>query len=112
MPYLPRAIPKKRDIPKGRHLVEGRNPYMSKAWAQARIQCLGKQPLCVRCFCYKRITTATVADHITPWKGDITLFYEGALQSLCHACHSWKTTQESKGRYYYWKEYLEAFHGA
>lgn len=30
---------------------------------------------------------ATVADHVVPHRGDIELFFEGRLQSLCKPCH-------------------------
>jgi hypothetical protein len=33
-------------------------------------------------------TAATVADHVTPHKGDATLFWHGKLQSLCASHHS------------------------
>ena len=33
-----------------------------------------------------KVTAATVADHITPHRGDPILF-EGPLQSLCKECH-------------------------
>lgn len=31
---------------------------------------------------------ADVVDHIEPHRGDRTAFWTGALQSLCHPCHS------------------------
>lgn len=45
-----------------------------------------------------KVTAATVADHITPHKGDYELFWHGPLQSLC-AFHHNKTKQriERKG---------------
>ncbi len=43
------------------------------------------------------VTPATIADHITPHRGDPVLF-EGDLQSLCAPCHnSWKQALESGG---------------
>jgi 5-methylcytosine-specific restriction enzyme A len=35
-----------------------------------------------------RIAVASVADHITPHRGDETAFWTGALQSLCATHHS------------------------
>ena len=35
-----------------------------------------------------RLTPATVVDHIEPHRGDLTAFWQGALQSLCGTCHS------------------------
>jgi hypothetical protein len=34
------------------------------------------------------VTAATVADHITPHKGDYNLFWHGELQSLCPHHHN------------------------
>jgi 5-methylcytosine-specific restriction protein A len=56
-------------------------------WRKRRRQQLSEHPLC--CFCQRegRVRLATVADHVTPHKGDPVLF-EGPLQSLCGPCHS------------------------
>jgi 5-methylcytosine-specific restriction protein A len=41
---------------------------------------------------------ATVADHITPHRGDWNAFLLGPLQSLCKSCHnSTKRTVELRG---------------
>jgi hypothetical protein len=50
------------------------------------------------CLTQGKVTAATVADHITPHKGDYELFWHGPLQSLC-AFHHNKTKQriERKG---------------
>jgi 5-methylcytosine-specific restriction protein A len=57
-----------------------------------RAKQLEREPLCRICLAASRITVATVADHITPHKGDENLFWHGDLQSLCDAepwrCHS------------------------
>ena len=56
-------------------------------WRKRRAAQLRLHPLCV--FCMKSrgdITAATVADHITPHRGDPVLF-AGPLQSLCKFCH-------------------------
>ncbi len=45
-----------------------------------------------------RTTAATVADHVTPHRGDPELFWYGALQSLCATFHSrFKQSQEKGG---------------
>lgn len=56
-------------------------------WQQRREAQLRAHLLC--CYCERKgfIVLATVADHITPHRGDPTLF-EGDLQSLCASCHS------------------------
>lgn len=52
-----------------------------------RKQQLAKQPLCEACLKAKRITRASVADHVIPHKGDEHLFWNGELQSLCAPHH-------------------------
>jgi hypothetical protein len=44
------------------------------------------------------ITPATIADHVTPHKGDWNAFSLGPLQSLCETCHnSRKQAAERRG---------------
>ena len=72
--------------------------YNTKPWDRRRKQQLKSQPLCVMCLREKRITPATIADHIVPHKGDYNLFVLGPLQSLCKQCHDQtKHVQELKG---------------
>lgn len=69
--------------------------YNSSRWQRLRRYALNKQPLCVECLKAKRITPATVVDHIKPHKGDEKLFYDiGNLQPLCKSCHDRKTAKE------------------
>lgn len=69
--------------------------YKSTRWQQLRKHVLNQQPLCVECLKSKRITPATVVDHIKPHKGDEMLFYDiNNLQSLCKSCHDRKTAKE------------------
>lgn len=44
------------------------------------------------------VEVATEVDHIEPHKGDKLKFWQGALQSLCKACHSRKTAQDEGKR--------------
>ena len=73
--------------------------YDSARWRRRRLEQLRTHPLCKLCMDLRaRVTAASVADHITPHRGDPVLF-EGPLQSLCKSCHSsWKQQQESGGR--------------
>ncbi|MDD4570646.1 MAG: HNH endonuclease signature motif containing protein [Tepidanaerobacteraceae bacterium] len=49
----------------------------------------------MECLKAKRITPATVVDHIKPHKGDVKLFFDiNNLQSLCKTCHDRKTAKE------------------
>lgn len=73
--------------------------YDTKRWKALRLYQLGIEPLCRLCRRVDKITQATVADHVTPHKGDITLFFDAAnLQSLCSCCHDvGKQRQERRG---------------
>jgi hypothetical protein len=46
------------------------------------------EPLCRLCLERGRVTPATIADHVTPHRGDWNAFLLGELQSLCRACHN------------------------
>jgi 5-methylcytosine-specific restriction endonuclease McrA len=46
-----------------------------------------------------RVSAASVADHVKPHRGDLFLFWNGELQSLCSACHNkWKKQLEMRGQ--------------
>ena len=64
----------------------------------AKLQ-LRMHPLCALCEPQGRITAAQVADHVIPHHNDATLFWQGALQSLCLSCHNrTKKVMEAGGR--------------
>jgi len=75
-------------------------PLYDRKWRKRREQQLHEHPLCRLCMTIRgQITPATVADHITPHRGDPVLF-EGELQSLCKECHdSWKREMETSGTF-------------
>jgi len=59
-----------------------------RRWRRRRAEQLRLHPLCAYCERSRGIVVAaTVADHITPHRGDLALF-AGPLQSLCDACHN------------------------
>ena len=65
--------------------------YESNEWRKRRAQFLKKYPRCFICG-----NPATIADHIVPHRGDLTLFYdESNLQPMCQSCHSRKTLKEN-----------------
>jgi 5-methylcytosine-specific restriction protein A len=70
-----------------------------RRWRKRRAQQLHDHPLCgLHMEMRGETAAATVADHITPHRGDPVLF-AGPLQSLCAECHSsWKQQQETSGR--------------
>ncbi|EGC00370.2 HNH endonuclease [Pseudomonas sp. TJI-51] len=68
-------------------------------WQKARERHLLDHPLCVYCARFGRTTAATVVDHVTPHRGDMTLFWDQSnWQSLCKPCHdSVKQAEEAAG---------------
>jgi 5-methylcytosine-specific restriction endonuclease McrA len=62
--------------------------YRTARWLKRRLRQLAREPLCRMCALLGRVTAATVADHVTPHRGDLALFFGGELQSLCASCHS------------------------
>lgn len=73
--------------------------YNTKEWKQLRLAQLRKEPMCAYCLVLGMYTSANVADHKKPHKGDLTLFRDpDNLQSLCKLCHdSAKQTLERSG---------------
>jgi hypothetical protein len=61
--------------------------YCTASWNRRRAHQLMIQPLCRICLEARRVTPATVADHVVPHKGDFTAFRLGELRSLCVECH-------------------------
>jgi 5-methylcytosine-specific restriction endonuclease McrA len=62
--------------------------YCTASWARRRAHQLRVEPLCRLCLKVGRVTPATVADHVTPHRGDYTAFRLGQLRSLCADCHN------------------------
>ncbi len=74
------------------------NPYNDRKWHKLRRRHLSEHPLCVLCQRLKRVTVATVVDHIEPHRGNEVLFWNpGNLQSLCPHCHSSVKQAEERG---------------
>jgi 5-methylcytosine-specific restriction enzyme A len=61
--------------------------YGTQLWKNRRADQLAKEPICALCFAKGEITSATVADHIEPHKGNYNAFVLGPLRSLCAPCH-------------------------
>lgn len=73
--------------------------YKTARWRRRRAGQLAAEPLCRLCAAIGRTTSATVADHVEPHRGDRDKFFGGALQSLCKGCHDrHKQAQERGGR--------------
>lgn len=73
--------------------------YKLARWQRRRKAQLMAEPLCAFCLADKRITAATVADHLEPHRGDPDRFWHGPLQSLCKAHHD-ATKQRTERRGY------------
>lgn len=64
-------------------------------WQQARAQFLREHPLCVMCQAVGRVEAATVVDHITPHRGDRSLFWRRSNWApLCAHHHSSEKQRE------------------
>ena len=64
-----------------------RKLYGLQEWKNRRRHQLRTEPLCALCLAEGRCTGATVADHVTPHRGDYREFKFGKLRSLCAPCH-------------------------
>ncbi len=66
-------------------------------WQQAREGWLRKHPLCRYCEREGRVTIATVVDHITPHRGNMTVFWDSEnWQSLCKMHHDGQKAREEQ----------------
>ena len=74
--------------------------YKLKAWKDVlRPRQLAKEPFCRFCLQLGYEVIATVADHITPHRGDPDLFFTEELQSLCETCHNGVKQREELNGY-------------
>lgn len=65
--------------------------YETARWKKMSKDFLKKYPICFICG-----KPAKIADHITPHRGDVNLFFnEDNLQPMCWSCHSRKTFEEN-----------------
>lgn len=72
--------------------------YGTAKWQRRRHHQLRIHPLCAMCLARNIPEPATVADHVTPHRGDPIKFWAGDLQSLCKPCHdSRKRMEEGRG---------------
>lgn len=75
--------------------------YRTRRWSDLRRMQLALHPLCQCDVCREgqgRVTAATVVDHVTPHRGDETLFFDALnLRSMAKRCHDRKTAQKDGG---------------
>lgn len=68
------------------------------AWDRYSRRYRQQHPLCVSCVSGGHASPSEVVDHITPHRGDETLFWDPENhQALCSACHNRKTAREDGG---------------
>jgi 5-methylcytosine-specific restriction protein A len=77
-------MPKAR-VP-GYRAKPGASGLYDRAWRKRRAQHLKANPLCAFHLRQGRAVSATIADHVTPHRGDPVLF-AGPIESLCKTCH-------------------------
>lgn len=66
-------------------------------WRKASKKYLREHPLCISCYKERKLTKATVVDHIIPHRGDEELFWDRSnWQPLCKSCHDRKTITENR----------------
>ena len=70
-------------------------------WRRARRIFLQQHPLCVKCLEEKKMSKATVVDHILPHRGDPKLFWDQTnWQPLCKKHHDQKTMTDDRYQEY------------
>lgn len=94
----------------GRKLSPSRRGY-DRRWEKTRDAFLRAHPLCQCPDCgegRKRVTVATVVDHVIPHRGNTILFNDPLnLQSLAKRCHDKKTWRETLGNGMQEREFQE-----
>jgi len=91
-------LAQERNVEESRRGSANSRGYGSR-WRAERKRFLELNPLCVECHRMRRLTAATVVDHIVPHKGDPALFWnQSNWQVLCRRCHNRKTAV-SDGRW-------------
>ncbi len=99
MPIKPKANKPLYNIvvkPNGQWSSNSDTFYHTQRWRKLRQLVLKSNPLCVECTKHKRITIATVADHIQPVRLGGETWDINNLQGLCESCHNIKSSKESK----------------
>jgi 5-methylcytosine-specific restriction protein A len=74
--------------------------YNDRRWKRYRLSYLADHPLCCDPFGRHagRLIPATVVDHITPHRGDVTLFWDGDNhRALCGGCNSYAAAKYQGG---------------
>jgi 5-methylcytosine-specific restriction protein A len=72
--------------------------YDSRRWRRLAELHRKIEPCCRMCDLKGIVTAVEIVDHVTPHRGNMKLFYESELQSLCRRCHADKTNLEQGRR--------------
>lgn len=73
----------------------------NRTWQAESKKFLLSHPLCEMCLSEKKLTEATVVDHIIPHRGDEKLFWDRSnWQALCKHHHDVKTMTEDRYQVY------------
>jgi len=73
-----------------------RQRLYDRKWQMRRRLQLSRHPWCADCLAQGIYTPALDVHHVTPHRGNPTLFITSPLESLCHSCHTKHTNAESK----------------
>lgn len=93
-----RALAAAQRTDRPRWYAVARRWYTSARWLRARRALLAREPVCRQCAAHGETSAAEVVDHITPHRGDYTLFWDPEnWQPLCKPCHDCKTALEVHG---------------
>lgn len=71
--------------------------YCSSRWLSIRKRQLDEEPLCRLCAEEGIVTPADTVDHLVNHKGDLVLFFDGKVQSLCKPCHDRHAQRRDRG---------------
>ena len=94
VPYGVRYCDKHKPLHPEEQRPAAKRGYGSR-WQKASKLFLAAHPLCVQCAAKGKYVRATVVDHITPHRGNPTLFWdERNWQALCKKHHDQKTGRE------------------
>ena len=75
-----------------------RQRLYSRAWRRLRKTWLAEHPWCEECLKQGFYVQAEQVHHTKPHRGDVDVFWECPLESLCASCHSRKTAGEVRRR--------------
>lgn len=96
--HLPTREERRRDHDARRTEAQPwRRWYWTARWRRLAASQLAADPICACCLREGRVTPATVAHHVTPHRGDPTLFWEGPIESVCQPCHDGPIAREERG---------------